>query len=217
MTFTCRDLDDALREQEPAALEAARAHAAICPDCGRTLALWDEIAVAAQHLRREWPSPGLWPRIARALAQEPRPRAARPGWLARLPARLSLAAAAALVLAAAAAWLTLRGPDRPAAVDATAAGRLLTDVTLRDVERAEAEYVASIDRLARLAEPRVQEGASPLHARYREKLRLLDAAIATCRAQLDRNRFNAHLRRELLSMYQEKRRTLEQLMEQETG
>jgi hypothetical protein len=63
----------------------------------------------------------------------------------------------------------------------------------------------------------VQGGASPLLARYREKLRLLDAAIATCRAQLDRNRFNAHLRRELLSMYQEKRRTLQQLMEQETS
>jgi hypothetical protein len=215
VTFTCRDLDDALREQEPAALEAARAHAATCPDCGTTLALWDEIAVAAPHLRREWPSLDLWPRIARALAQEPRPRAARPSWLARLPARLSLAAAVALVLAAA-AWLTLRGPGRPTAVEATAAGRLLTEEALQDVEREEAEYVASIDRLATLAEPRAQAGASPLLARYREKLRLLDAAIATCRAQLDRNRFNAHLRRELLSMYQEKRRTLQQLMEQET-
>jgi len=216
VTFTCRDLDHALREQEPAALEAARAHAATCPGCGRTLALWDEIAVAAPHLRREWPSPDLWPRIARALAREPQPRAARPGWRTGLPARLSLAAAVALVLAAA-AWLTLRGPGRPTAADATAAGRLLTEEALQDVERAEAEYVASIDRLATLAEPRVQGRASPLLARYREKLRLLDAAIATCRAQLDRNRFNAHLRRELLSMYQEKRRTLQQLMEQETG
>jgi hypothetical protein len=62
----------------------------------------------------------------------------------------------------------------------------------------------------------VQREDSSLLARYREKLRLLDAAIATCRAELDRNRFNAHLRRELLSMYQEKQRTLEQLMEQET-
>ena len=216
MTFTCRDLDGALREQEPSALEAARAHAATCPGCATTLALWDEIAAAAPHLRREWPSPDLWPRIARALAQEPRPRAARPGWRTRPPGRLSLAAAAALVLAAA-AWLTLRGPGRPGADDATAAGRLLTEEALRGVERAEAEYVASIDRLARLAEPRVQEGASPLLARYREKLRLLDAAIAACRAQLDRNRFNAHLRRELLSIYQEKQRTLQQLMEQEAG
>ncbi|HSD26441.1 MAG TPA: hypothetical protein VLL75_04010, partial [Vicinamibacteria bacterium] len=98
MTFTCRDLDDALHEQEPSALEAARAHAASCRDCAKTLALWDEIAAVAPQLRREWPSPDLWPRIARALAQEPRPRAARPGWLTRLPGRRSLAAAAALAL-----------------------------------------------------------------------------------------------------------------------
>ncbi len=215
MTFTCRDLDAALREQEPSALEAARAHATTCPGCRKTLALWDEIAAAAPQLQRDWPSPDLWPRIERALAQEARHREARPGWRPSLPGRLSLAAAAALVLAAA-AWLILRGPGRPAGGDATAEGRFLTELALRDVERSEEEYVASIDRLAALAEPRVQRADSPLIARYREKLRLLDAAIATCRAELDRNRFNAHLRRELLSMYQEKQRTLQQVMEQET-
>jgi hypothetical protein len=214
--FTCRDLDDALREQEPAALDAARAHAATCPECGRRLAVWDEIAAAAPQLRREWPSPELWPRIAQALARERQPRSAHAGWPARLTGRLPLAAAAALALAVA-AWLTLRGPGRPAVEDATAAGRLLTEEALRDVEREEAEYVASIDRLARLAGPRVQEGASPLLAAYRERLRLLDAAIAACRAELGGNRFNAHLRRELLAIYHEKRRTLQQLMEQETG
>ncbi|HSD66992.1 MAG TPA: hypothetical protein VLF95_09840 [Vicinamibacteria bacterium] len=215
MTFACRDLDDALREQDPLTLEAARAHATTCPTCRMTLALWDEIADAAPQLRREWPSPGLWPRIARTLAQEPRPRVARPGWLTRLPGRLSIAAAAALVLATA-AWLSVRGPARPAGDGATSGGRFLTELALRDVERSEAEYVASIERLAALAGHRVEQGGSPLLARYREKLRLLDGAIATCRAELDHNRFNAHLRRELLSMYQEKRRTLEQIMEEET-
>jgi hypothetical protein len=215
VTFTCRDLDDALRDQGPSALEAARAHAATCPDCRTTLSLWDELAAAAPQLRKEWPSPDLWPRIQRALAQEVRHREARPRWLTRLPGRLSLAVAAALVVAAA-AWLSLRGPGRPAGDDATAEGRFLTEQALRDVERSEAEYVASIDRLAALAEPRVQQTESPLLARHREKLRLLDAAIATCRAELDRNRFSAHLRRELLSIYQEKQRTLQQLMEQET-
>jgi hypothetical protein len=53
-------------------------------------------------------------------------------------------------------------------------------------------------------------------ASYREKLRLLDAAIADCRAEVKKNRFNAHLRRELLAMYREKQSTLQQLMEGET-
>jgi len=51
---------------------------------------------------------------------------------------------------------------------------------------------------------------------YREKLLLLDSAIAECRARIDRNRFNALLRRELLSLYQEKQHTLQQVMKEET-
>jgi hypothetical protein len=208
VTFDCRDLDDALREPEPLALEAARAHAAGCPACREALAAWDEIASAAPHLRKEWSSPDLWPRIRRALSEETRRREARPG-------RLTLAAAA-LLFVTAGAWLALRGPGRPAGEEGTAGGRFLTEQALRDVERAEAEYVASIARLAAFAGPRVRAD-SPLLAPYREKLRLLDAAIATCRARVDGNRFNAHLRREILSIYQEKQRTLQQLMEQETS
>jgi hypothetical protein len=41
---------------------------------------------------------------------------------------------------------------------------------------------------------------------------LIDAAIVECRANIERNRFNAHLRRELISIYQEKQRTLEDVM-----
>ncbi|HXK09342.1 MAG TPA: hypothetical protein VMT70_06855 [Vicinamibacteria bacterium] len=214
MSFSCRDLDDALRGQEPAALEAARAHASGCASCREALAAWDEITAEAMTLRREWPSPDLWPRIRRELEQAARQREARSGWRWSFSGRLSLAAAAALVLAPI-GWLILHGPGHPS-VGPTAAGRFLSEQALRDVERHEAEYVASIERLAALAEPRVQQADSPLLAGYREKLRLLDAAIATCRAQVERNRWNAHLRRELLAIYQEKQRTLQQLMEQET-
>jgi hypothetical protein len=50
---------------------------------------------------------------------------------------------------------------------------------------------------------------------YREKLTLLDTAIAECRAQVERNRHNAHLRRELLDIYAEKQRTLQQVLQEE--
>jgi hypothetical protein len=214
VTFACKDLDAALSEQEPRALEAARAHAETCPACREALNLWDEIGAAAPRLRREWPSPVLWPRIHQALAEESQRREAAAVGRSRLQWRLSFVAAATLILAVA-AWLALRGPARPVAVRPDAAGRFLTEQALRDVERSEAEYIASIDRLAKLAEPRVQKATSPLLASYREKLHLLDAAIADCRTEIDRNRFNAHLRRELLAIYQEKQRTLQQLMEEE--
>jgi hypothetical protein len=50
---------------------------------------------------------------------------------------------------------------------------------------------------------------TPLLVSYREKLQLLDSAIGDLRGQLEENRFNTHLRQELLAMYQEKKRTLE--------
>jgi hypothetical protein len=93
---------------------------------------------------------------------------------------------------------------------------LLTERALRDVEGAETAYTQSIDALAKLAGARLEDPASPLLSSYREKLVVLDAAIAECRAQIARNRFNAHLRRELLSIYREKQRTLEQVLGEET-
>jgi len=54
---------------------------------------------------------------------------------------------------------------------------------------------------------------SPLLVNLRERLEVIDAAIAEYRAEIARNRFNAHLRQQLLWIYQEKRRTLEQVQE----
>ena len=50
---------------------------------------------------------------------------------------------------------------------------------------------------------------------YRERLTVIDAAIADCRAQIERNRFNTHLRKELLSIYKQKQRTLQELVGEE--
>jgi hypothetical protein len=172
----------------------------------------EEISRAARDLHREWESPELWPRVQAALAAEAA-RAARRRAL-RVRSWLSLAAAAAVLALGVSVLLRLRAPqvDVPAA---EAERRLLTDKALREVERAESDYVRSIDELSRVAEPRVEEAGSPLMMSYREKLLLLDSAIAECRARIDRNRFNARLRRELLSLYQEKQQTLQQVMKED--
>jgi hypothetical protein len=41
---------------------------------------------------------------------------------------------------------------------------------------------------------------------------LLDDAIAECQANIDRNRENAHLRKQLLAIYSEKQRTLREVL-----
>jgi hypothetical protein len=66
-----------------------------------------------------------------------------------------------------------------------------------------------------LAEPKLNAASTPLLKNYREKLDLLDTAISECRTNLERNQANAYLRSELLSFYQEKQQTLEQVLREE--
>src|SRR5262245_21948849 len=133
MTFVCRDLEDALRDAGDEALAAARAHAAACPECRERLAAWEAISAAAPSLRKEWPSPGLWPRIEGALAGEAR----RPRLVARLGGWRPLAMAASAALVAGAFLLTLllarRAPQTELASEREQ--RLLTERALAAVER----------------------------------------------------------------------------------
>jgi len=204
VTFRCEDLHAALESENPADAAVARAHAASCPACASELRVADDIAGAARAMRRRWNSPALWPRIRASLAASGVDRI-RPvaRWIAPL-------AAAAVLAIAAAGWWTLTKKTPPPAAPANAL--LLQEHTLADVERAEGEYMRAIDRLAATAAPRIDTTESPLVLALREKLQLLDAAIAQCRAEIDQNRFNAHLRRELLAMYREKRVTLEEII-----
>jgi hypothetical protein len=210
MTFECRQLDDVLREAEPTAMAGARDHANGCAACREQLLAWDAVSEGAPLLRSAWESPTLWPRIEQALDRETARRRTRGGaarWLAT-------AAIAAAVVAVVASRVALRGPSLPGAREPEQS--LLTERALEDVERSETRYAASIDRLAKVAEPLIAKPDTPLLASYREKLQVLDAAIADCRDEIGRNRFNARLRLELLSIYREKQHTLEQIMGERT-
>jgi hypothetical protein len=90
--------------------------------------------------------------------------------------------------------------------------QLLKASALAEVERTEREYMAAIDKLAADAGPQLGTG-TPLMASYREKILVLDSAIADLRAQAGENPSNAHLRNQLLAMYQEKRQTLQDVLE----
>lgn len=178
------------------------------------MTLDDELSTAARTLHREWESPDLWPAIAAKIAAED--EASRR--LSVMQSWRPLAAAAVLILAAGASTYLLR--DRLFSGDrieqaATGEDRLLTDQALSEVERAEAQYIAAVEALAQKVAPAMRASDSALVATLRERLLVIDAAIADCRVEIERNRFNAHLRRHLLAIYQEKRRTLEQILEQE--
>jgi len=128
-----------------------------------------------------------------------------------------MAAAAALFVIAVAGLQVFRnsGGREPLVNAGATKDPLLSDRSLEDVETAEANYVRSIDKLSELARPRIENPTTPILVNYREKLLVLDSAITETRNQIAGNRFNSHLRRELLAMYQEKQRTLQELMKEE--
>jgi anti-sigma factor RsiW len=214
MKFECRDLESTLRGQDDEQLEAAAVHAETCPQCRAQLQLWNEISAAAKLLHRSWDSPGLWPRIHQALAAESQQPPREP-MFRRMFAGLGnwqalMAGLALLLILGAGTWTIVGNLGTPTEQEED--GRLLTESAVSEVEKAEAAYIRSIERLSKVVAPRVQRASSPILVSYREKLILIDAAIAACQANIESNRFNAHLRSELLTIYKDKEATLLSVM-----
>lgn len=237
MKATCDDLEKALAGESAEWQALVAEHARGCSGCARELAEWGRLSAGARSMRKEWESPGLWPRISQALAEKSRRRAlpgltalsvlgsrlrslAGPGgWRARPWVLASVAVVALLVGGIfgrpAARWLGAGGaspPDDWHTAQTLATYPLLTENAVDEVESAERQYEAAIERLSKLVKPSVAQAGSPLVQSYREKLALLDSAIAELRAGIAENSRNAHLRRELLAMYREKQQTLRDLV-----
>ena len=215
MNITCNDRERIFLDGTPEEWAALEAHASNCKACREELAAWKNLSLAASGLHEEWDSPYLWPRIERVLAEQS--AAGKTSWWQRLQASLNLTSlgwqtAAAtlllLLLSGTAVWIVShRNHGDPFA------GRFLKDPAIREVEKAEAAYERAIDRLDAQARPQLDKASTPLMASYREKLQVLDSAIADLKSQADINPGNGHLRRQLLAMYQEKQDTLEEVLE----
>jgi len=195
MIFQCNDLERALRS--PELMPDARAHAERCQQCREQLYLWSEISRLGPGLHEEWDSPALWPKIRADLAAAAS-RKPIPLW------RWTLAAAAVVTLA-----LTLLVPWRAG----QSSRDFLTEDALREVQSAESAYAHSIEKLSAVAGDGLQQSPTPLAAAYREKLAVLDSAIADVKANADGNRYNIYLQNQLASLYREKQKTLEDWLE----
>jgi len=217
MNVTCNDRERIFEDGTPAEWTALEAHSAACPACAEELGAWRSLSVAAEEMRDYSESPALWPRIERALAEEmaraPQ-RKPRRGWFPFLPQvsmgwQTLLAGAFVMILTLSTSWVMLRQRKLPESADPS----LLKSQALQDVESAETNYERAIDKLAAQAKPQLDDPATPLLANYHEKLQVLDSAIDDLRAQAGMNPSNAQLRYQLLAMYQEKQRTLEEVLE----
>lgn len=197
MIFQCSDLERALRS--PELMPDAKAHAQQCEHCREELYLWSEISRVAPQLHQEWESPSLWPRIRADLEAAAPARRPVPSWQWCIAA-VSLVAMA-LVL------------SMPWKVGKPQSREFLTESALHDVQRTEAAYARSIEKLSTLAGKGLEQSPSPLAAAYREKLVVLDSAIADLKADVAGNQYNVYLQNQLASLYREKQKTLQEWLE----
>ncbi len=84
---------------------------------------------------------------------------------------------------------------------------------MKEVESAEAAYRSSIDKLTRLAQPRLTASENPVVIAAREKLMVIDSEIDSVRATVSHNRFNAQLQTELAALYRDKQDTLKEILQ----
>ena len=216
MNISCNDRERILLDGSPEEWAALEQHAGTCAACAEELRAWKQLSAAAEGMRDYQESPALWARIETSLRQQQAALAPRKSvWSSfdflRHAGNLwqsALVGAMVVALAVGSGYLyTHRGGS------ATDPGnKLLKTSALAEVERAEREYMTAIDILAADAGPQLGSD-TPLMASYREKLLVLDSAIADLRAQTGENPSNTHLRKQLLAMYQEKQQTLQDVLE----
>ncbi len=213
MKFECGDLERALEISD--LMPEAREHLKQCAKCRREYRLWNEISNTARQLHEEWETPALWSNIRSALEAEPRPWKT-PTWKRQWKV---WSIAAAIVIGAGLLLLPRlekigQGPavTTAARTNGPTDRDFLTEQALQEVQRTEAAYRQSIDKLSQLAQPELADRSSPVAANYKEKLLLLDSAISDTRANLTHNRFNVRLQTELADLYREKQQTLQELL-----
>jgi predicted anti-sigma-YlaC factor YlaD len=210
MKFECGDIERAL--QMPELMPEAREHLKQCAACRREYRLWNEISSAAKELHEEWQTPTLWPSIRKKLEAEPKTETA--WWQEwRMWAIAATVVIAAILIGRPWQWMrTGPQPAEPRNVLISANQDFLTEETLKEVERNEAAYRQSIEKLSRLAKPKLEKASSPLAVTCKEKLLMLDSAISDTRSSLEHNRFNVRLQTDLADLYLEKQQTLKELL-----
>lgn len=216
MNITCNDRERIFQDGSPEEWAALEQHAQGCSSCAEELRAWKALSTAAEELRNYQEDTALWAKIESSLQQQAHGYPARQGFLERLGFSLAIplgwqtALVGAIVL-----MLTLGGVyviRHRNSADPTQ-GRLLKNSALAEVERTEREYMKAIDKLAADVKPQLDSPATPLMASYKEKLIVLDSAIDELREEAGQNPSNAHLRYQLLAMYQEKKQTLQEVLE----
>jgi hypothetical protein len=206
MKFECGDLERALANSD--LFPEAREHLKSCAVCRREYRLWSDISSMARELHEEWETPALWPAIKETIEAERKPEII---WWKQWKTWAVAAALAIAIVLPVGLWRHSLA-TAPAATTQSSTPDFLTEQALREVEKSEAAYRQSIAKLSQLAAPKLSSASSPEVVNEKERLALLDSAIAETRASVASNRFNIRLQTALADLYRQKQETLRDLL-----
>ena len=179
MTINCEQTRRSPSRRRPLLAEAAARHAA--QSCG-VHAEAGPTGTRSRHRAR--PAHDVGQRHALAAHRTRHPQRA-----AQHAARVWQIAAAILLVAIASARPSGRARRVHAAT--TSISAILKLSAVDEVERAEKAHIDAIDHLENSPSAKLDEPSTPLMVSYKEKLMMLDDAIAECQTNIDQNRQNA--------------------------
>lgn len=94
---------------------------------------------------------------------------------------------------------------------------ILSAAAIIKVEINEHSYVKSIEELEKTADSRLSDFDTDLMLLYKDKLATIDSQILKCRREIEKNPGNGHIRRYMLSALQDKKETLKEIINLNTG
>jgi len=177
-------------------------HIESCPLCRQRREFEDEIMQEAGQLPAFRPDAALWHKIVSFIPDNtkknkiniiqmmPRPKV----WL-------SAAAVFLIILSVSVFYFYGGGSDK-----------ILSDAALVRVELTEQNYMDAIHELEQQATPKMAEMDTELMLLYRDKLETIDTQINRCREAIKKNPGNAHIRRYMLAALQDKKATLNEIL-----
>jgi len=141
--------------------------------------------------------PDLWPDIERALLHKKKVYPLYRNWILRVAAVLILAVS-----------LTLYLSNREESTHTM----ILSQAALQKVEKTEREHMNAINQLEQAAREQLSQIDVEIASLYRTKIETIDAQIERCKAALEENPANTHIRKYLLAALIDKKETLNELI-----
>ena len=185
--------------------EAYMKHTANCSVCQSILEKDKKLMELSGKLRQPIHAPNLWKNIERNIRQERERKTNRIMSLQRYKTPIYAMAAVFILAIGLSIYFSKTGASQ-------SSPGLLAKTLLQEVRETELAYEDAISGLEEATQNRFSEMDIELILLYRDRLETIDIQIARCKAALIENPANTHIRRYLPAALQDKKETLNEVL-----